>query len=151
MKSVFKFSTVFLILGLCWINIIGNSQDLKLNKKEQKEARKAERLKDYEALGALLESRKFAFVTDRAQGTTGATVYNVVQVAEARVFARCEDPKNTFGGFSGAADNTSPRIGPTGIFYEITIIINPNKSAGIEIRSRVGHIVYSNYTGRIRT
>ena len=157
-----------------------------MNRKEQKEARKAERLKDFEELGTLLESREFAFVTDRAQGTTGATVYNVVQVDEARVFVRCEDPENTSGRFSGVFGNTSPRIGPTGLFfdgdidkwelskntknlsysikfevlttgsntgiyYEIIMTSNPNKSAGIEIRSRGGHIVYSNYLGRIRT
>jgi hypothetical protein len=64
-KSTLKISDFFLILGLCWISIIGNSQDLKLDKKEKKEARKAERLKDYEALGTLLESRKFVFEADR--------------------------------------------------------------------------------------
>ena len=63
-KSVFKISSFFLILGLCWISIIGNSQDVKLNKKEKKEVRKAERLKDYEALGTMLESRKFVFSVD---------------------------------------------------------------------------------------
>lgn len=63
-KSVFKIIIIFLILGLNCISIIGNPQDLKLNKKEKKEVRKAERLKDYEALGTLLERRKFLLEMD---------------------------------------------------------------------------------------
>lgn len=185
-KSVQIISRFFLIIGLSWIYIIGNSQDFKLTKKEQKEAKKAERIIDYEALGPFLEGRIFAFETNRIQGTTGATVYNVVQVDEAKIFVRCEDPKNTSGGNSGVRDNSTPPIGPTGLFfegdidgwklsknsknlsytvrfevrttggnpgipYEINMNINSNKSADIEIKSRGGHMVYSNYTGHIRT
>lgn len=117
-KSMFRISKVFLILGLCWISVIGYSQDLKLNRKEKKEARKNERLKDYEALGALLESRKFVFATERVQGTTGAKIYNVIHVDGLRVFAALEDWQNTSGRYSGEADNTSPLIGPKGLFFE---------------------------------
>jgi hypothetical protein len=35
--------------------------------------------------------------------------------------------------------------------YEITMNINPNKSAGIEIKSRGGQMIYSNYSGLIRS
>jgi len=175
-----------LALGLSWICINGNAQELKLSKKEQKEAMKAEKLKGYQALDSLLESRKFAFVTDRVQGNIGSTVYNVIQVDEARVFVRCDNPKNTSGRFSGEADNTTPLIGPTGlffegdifnwelsknskdlsfiikfdvnttgsntgIFYEVYININPNKTAGVEIKSRYGIYVYANYLGNIKT
>lgn len=185
-KSVHKISRFFLIIGLSLIYIIGNSQDLKLSKKEQKEAIKDEGLKEYEALGPFLEGRIFAFETNRLQSTTGATVYNVVQVDESKIFVRCEDPKNTSGGNSGVRDNSTPPIGPTGLFfegdidgwklsknsknlsytirfevrttgsnpgipYEIYMNINSNKSSNIEIKSRGGHMVYSNYTGRIRT
>ena len=174
-----------MLLALCFISIIGHSQDQKLSKKEKKEASKAERLKGYEALGTLLEGRKFAFVTDRIQGTTGATVYNFIRVDEARVFVRCDNPKNTSGRYSGEADNTTPLIGPTGlffegdidnweitknsknlnysvkfnvnttgsntgIFYEIYININPNKTAGVEIKSQNGNYVYANYLGNIK-
>jgi len=156
-----------------------------LSKKDNKEASKAERLKGYEALDTLLEGRKFAFVTDRIQETTGATVFNVIRIDEARVFVRCDNPKNTSGGFSGARDNTTPLVGPTGLFfegdiynyelsknsknlsytikfdvnttgsntgnfYEIYININPNKTAGVEIKSRYGY-VYANYLGNIKT
>ena len=61
------------MLGLSWISFIGISQDLKLNKKEKKELRKAERLKDYEALGTLLESRKFVFEAKTMQTNYGQT------------------------------------------------------------------------------
>lgn len=185
-KSVFKIGRFFLILCLSWISITGNTQESKLSKKEQKVAMKAERLKGYEALDTLLESRKFAFVTDRLQGNIGATVFNVIQVDEARVFVRCDNPKNTSGGFSGARDNTTPLVGPTGLFfegdiynyelsknsknhsytikfdvnttgsnsgtyYEIYININPNKTAGVEIKSRNGNYAYINYLGKVRT
>ena len=73
-KSIKKSSGLFLILVLCCISIIGNSQDLKLSKKEQKEARKAERLKEYEVLGTLLESRKFVFEGTRKQNKEGMIV-----------------------------------------------------------------------------
>jgi len=185
-KSEFNISKFFLILGLSWICIIGNSQDLKLNKKQKKEAIKAERLKDYEVLGPLLESRKFMFATDRVQGTTGEMAYNVVQVDEPKVFVRCETLKNTSGWNSGVRDNSTPPVGSTGLFfegdiyrwelsknpknlsysikfevqttggnpgtfYEIGMNINTNKSANIEIKSKGGHMVYSNYLGHIRT
>jgi hypothetical protein len=185
-KSVFKIGRFFLVLGFSWICITGNAQEVKLSKKEQKEAMNAERLKNFDKLDTLLASRKFAFVTDRVQGSTGATVYNLIQVDEARVFVRCENPKNTSGGFSGARDNTTPIIGPTGLFfegnidswelsknsrnlsysikfeiyttgnttgtyYEIYININPNKTAGVEIKSRYGNYVYANYLGSIRS
>jgi hypothetical protein len=185
-KSVFKIGRVFLVLGFYWISITGNAQELKLSKKEQKEALKAERLKNFEELDTLLASRKFAFVTDRVQGNIGATVYNLIQIDEARVFVRCDNPKNTSGGFSGARDNTTPVIGPTGLFfegdienwdlnrnsknlsytikfdvnttgintgnfYEVYININPNKTAGVEIKSRYGNYLYANYLGSVRS
>lgn len=118
-KSTFKINTVFLILGLCCISIIGNSQDSKLNRQEKKEAKKAERLKDYESVGDLLESRRFLFESDRAQGSTGAKVYNVIHIDGSRIVVRCEDPKNTSGRFTGALDNSTPDTSPrTGIFFE---------------------------------
>jgi len=73
-KSIKKISGLFLILILCCISIIGNSQDLKLNNKEQKEAMKAARLREYEALGTLLESRKFVFEATRKQNKEGLIV-----------------------------------------------------------------------------
>jgi hypothetical protein len=122
-KSVFKIGRFFLVLGFSWICITGNAQEVKLSKKEQKEAMNAERLKNFDKLDTLLASRKFAFVTDRVQGSTGATVYNLIQVDEARVFVRCENPKNTSGGFSGARDNTTPIIGLQDFFLKEILIV----------------------------
>ena len=185
-KSIFKINSVFLMVTLCCLSVITNSQDLKMNNREKKEMRKAEKLKDYYALGILLESKKFSFSTERVQLNSGAKVYNIINIDENRVFVRCEDPINTSGWFSGVIDNSTPRIGPTGLFfegdidswelfknnhnlsyivklkvlttgsnsgitYEITINVNPNKSAGVEIKSRRGQMIYSNYSGLIRT
>lgn len=185
-KSVFIIRSLFLILALCSISIIVQSQEQKSSKKDNKEASKAERLKSYEVLDSLLEGRKFAFVTDRIQETTGATVFNVIRIDETRVFVHCDNPENTSGMYSGEFTNTSPLIGPsglyfegdienweisknsnnlsysirfdvkttgsnTGIFYEIYININPNKTAGVEIKYQNGYYVYVNYLGNIRT
>jgi len=38
-----------------------------------------------------------------------------------------------------------------GIHYEINMIINADKSASLEINSERNHIIYSNYTGHIKT
>lgn len=112
-----------MILGLCWISSIGTSQDLKLNQQEKQEAKKAQRLRDYESVGYLLESKRFVFESDRVQGSTGAKVYNVIHFDDSLIAVRCEDPKNTSGRFSGAIDNTIPSTSPrTGIFFEGNIV-----------------------------
>jgi hypothetical protein len=117
-KSIFKISSVFLILGLCWISIIGNSQDVKFDKKEKKEARKAERLKDYEALGPMLESRKFVFAVDRVQSSTGAKISDVIRLDGSKILISLENPENTSGRNSGATGNYTPVIGTTGLVFE---------------------------------
>jgi hypothetical protein len=117
-ESTIKISGFFLILGLCWISILGNSQDLKLDKKEKKEVRKAEKLKDYDALGTLLEGRKFLFLTDRTQSASGDRISNVIHADGSRFFFIFENPKNTSGRNSGARDNTSPSVGIRGFSIE---------------------------------
>jgi hypothetical protein len=63
-KSIFKNSSLLLILGLLWIPNIANSQELKLTEKELKEATKTEKVNKYKALGHLLESRRCVFEAD---------------------------------------------------------------------------------------
>lgn len=117
-KSVFKISRVFLILGLSWISIIGNSQDGKLDKREKKEARQAERLKDYEALGQMIESKKFVFAVDRVQSATGAKISDVIRLDGSKILISIEDPKDTSGRNSGVRSNSTPAIGTTGFVFE---------------------------------
>ncbi len=118
-KSVFNISRIVLILVICCTSVIASSQDLKLNKKGKKEAREAERLKNYEAIGNLLVSRQFSYATYRTQSSTGIQVYNVIRFDGSKIFVRLENPQNTSGRFSGAADNTTPYIYPrTGLFFE---------------------------------
>jgi hypothetical protein len=73
-KSILKISSFFLILGLCYISIIGSSQDLNLSRKEKKEAKKTEAILNYNSLGVLLESRKFVFEANRRQSKDGSVV-----------------------------------------------------------------------------
>lgn len=63
-KSILKNSSFLLIFGLLWIPNIVNSQELKLTKKELKEASKAKKINKYKALGTLLENRRFVFEAD---------------------------------------------------------------------------------------
>jgi len=62
-----------------------------LSKKEKKEARRSERLKDYEALGFLLESRKFVFEAKTMQTKDG----NVIPVNPNYVFFKFDSPRVT--------------------------------------------------------
>ena len=137
-KSTLKISAFFLILGLCLISVIGNSQELNLSIKEKREIKKAERLKDFDALGALLESKRFAYETERVQGSTGTRVYNVTQVDGLRIYVRCDDPPNTSGRFSGAIDNSTLIYGRTGLFFEGDIenweLSNNSKNLSYSIR-----------------
>jgi hypothetical protein len=63
-RSILKNSRFLLILGLLWIPNIVNSQNLKLSRKELKEASKAEKVNKYKELSTLLESRRFVFEAD---------------------------------------------------------------------------------------
>jgi hypothetical protein len=63
-KSLLKSSSFLLIVGLLWIPDIVNSQELKLTKKELKEASKTGKVNKYKALGTLLESRRCVFEFD---------------------------------------------------------------------------------------
>jgi hypothetical protein len=88
-------------------------------KSKRKEAKEAQKSLDYQVLGALLNTRKIIFETERVQYSTGAKIYNVVQVDGSRLYIRWEDPQNTSGPFTGVRDNTTPNISPTtGIFFE---------------------------------
>jgi hypothetical protein len=71
---ILKVSSFLLIPGLCCVSVIGNYQDLKLTKKELKEAKKTEKSKNFEALGTFLESRKFLFESNIKKNREGLTV-----------------------------------------------------------------------------
>jgi hypothetical protein len=143
-KSIFKNSSLFLILGFCWISIIGKSQDVKSDKEEKKELRKAERLKDYEALGTMLESRKFVFAVDRVQSATGVKITNVIRLDGSRILISLEDPENTSGRNSGVLNNSTPKIGTTGIVFEGNIgrweLSKNSKNLSYSIRFEVNRV-----------
>lgn len=50
---------IFLIAGCFFISCIGNSQDIKSERKTRKEVREAEMIVKYKALGASLETKEF--------------------------------------------------------------------------------------------
>ena len=116
--SGFNFYRFLLILAFCFIFIIGNSQETKLTKKERKEAMKAVRLVDYEALGTLLESKKFVYETHRVQSSTGVKIFDIIRLDGSKILITLEDPKNTSGRNSGVWNNTTPSGGNTGFVFE---------------------------------
>jgi hypothetical protein len=85
-KSIFVFSRMFLVLGLCWISIISNSQNLKLTKTELKEARKAEKVNNYKTLDAILESKRFVFEADYRS----VQALNLDRVSQGRNYIRID-------------------------------------------------------------
>jgi hypothetical protein len=109
--------SIFLLLIALFCSLDSFSQDLKnQDRKAEKEARKSI---DYQNLGLLLNTRKIMYETERVQASTGAKVYNVVQVDGSRFYIRCENPQNTSGSLSGVRDNTTPNISPTtGTFFD---------------------------------
>jgi hypothetical protein len=116
--SGFYIYRFLLIVAFCFIFIIGNSQEMKLTKKERKEAMKAERVKDYETLGTLLESKKFVYESHRIQSSTGVKMFDIIRLDGSKILVTLEDPKNTSGRNSGVWNNTSPSIGNTGFVFE---------------------------------
>lgn len=113
-----KIPIALLLIPLLCISTSSFSQVPK-SKKEKKETKEVQKKVEYQALGALLETRKITFQTEMAQPSTGIKIYNIVQLDGSRFYMRCENPPNTSGRFSGARDNTTPNISPqTGIFFE---------------------------------
>lgn len=66
---------LFLTFGLCWIFFNSNSQEAKLNKQEQKEARKTIMVENYHILDSLLTGRKFVLNADYLSNQYGARIY----------------------------------------------------------------------------
>lgn len=117
-KLISGIQIAILLVALIFIPVKSFSQDTG-SKNEKKEAKEMQENIRYQAIGALLEARKIEFQTEVVQPSTGAKVYNVVQIDGKRLYVRCENPQNTSGSFSGARDNTTPNISPsTGIFFE---------------------------------
>ena len=94
-RSVLNISRVFLILGLSCISFNGNSQDLKMTKKEKKNAKEAETIKNFTELGVILERRKFVFEANRKQNGEGLIVTinpssNYIKIDSVRIIMNLE-------------------------------------------------------------
>lgn len=116
--SIITVRNFLLVLGFCCISISGNSQDLKLTRKEKKEIKKAEKFAAFEALSTTLKGRQFVFESNRPQGSTGSLIYNVVQIDRSRIFVRCDDPPDATQGLKGAANNYAGFSTYTGLYFE---------------------------------
>jgi hypothetical protein len=66
-----KWGSLFLAIGLCLISYNTFSQDIQLDKKEKKEARKAEALANFEFLNTLIMNRNFVIKADVLENKYG--------------------------------------------------------------------------------
>jgi hypothetical protein len=62
--SKFKLECLLLTVGLCLISINSNSQDTKLSRQERKEAEKAQKYLNFQALDSVLKSKSFVLEAD---------------------------------------------------------------------------------------
>lgn len=63
--------SLFLIFAFFWISLNSNSQDIKLNRQERKEVRKAQMAANYYILDSLLNSKSFVLEADYLQNQYG--------------------------------------------------------------------------------
>lgn len=166
-KRVLNFSKLFLILGLCCISIIGSSQDKDESKKEKKAASEAEKSKNYEELGTLIESKKFVFEADYIQYADKSRVLcsSVIKVDSMRVFIDSQNPIfSAPSRYSSVGDiqrfkllkNTKEQsytvkfyANDGGFSYDIDMVINTDKS-GIVKMNMGNSILNRDFYGRIK-
>jgi hypothetical protein len=68
---ILKQGGFLMMIGLFLISLNGSSQDNKLSKEEQREARKAERLLNFQALDTLIENKSFVLEADYLENQYG--------------------------------------------------------------------------------
>jgi hypothetical protein len=70
-KSLNEIYRVFLILGFSWVSASGIAQDPGMTRQIQKETKEAEKIRRFEDLDTLLESRRFVFIAHTKQNGEG--------------------------------------------------------------------------------
>jgi hypothetical protein len=118
-KFSFYTGILFLTFVFCWIPYKSNSQDIKLSKQEQKEARKAELFANFQSLDTLIEKRTFVLEADFLQNQYG----NLIPVTSVLNFIKIDSPKvvlqtgsnygqgyNDVGGVTAVGDLNSWKI-----------------------------------------
>jgi hypothetical protein len=80
MKNLtFNTGKLFLTVLFCWISLNSSSQNVKLSKEEQKEARKAELYANYQALDSVLSSKRFVLQAEFLKNQYGDRI-NVTSI-----------------------------------------------------------------------
>ena len=99
--------SLFILTGLVGISINANSQDTKLDRKERKEARKAEMSANFYALDTLLMERRFILEADFLQNKIGdmipvSNTLNFVRVnGSDGILQTGSDSRIGYNGFGG--------------------------------------------------
>lgn len=109
-KSTYKMSSLFLTLGFCWITLNSNSQDIKLSRQEQKEAKRAELVANFQVLDTLLERKTFVLEADYLQNQYGNRIIvpamlNFIRVNSSRVVL--QTGSNVNPGYNGVGGVTA--------------------------------------------
>lgn len=84
----YNLGSLFLTVGFCLISYTINSQDIKLTRQEQKEARRIEKYANFTALDSLLESKNFVLKADFLENQYGQRI----PVSSLLNFIRVESP-----------------------------------------------------------
>jgi hypothetical protein len=109
-KLTYNLGSLFLIVGLFWISYSGNSQDIKLNKQEQREAKRAEMYANFQYIDTMLERKDFVLEADYLENQYGfkrsvPSILNFIKVDSSNVVL--QTGSNTYFGFNGVGGVTT--------------------------------------------
>jgi hypothetical protein len=109
-KLALNMGTLFLTIGLCLISFNSNSQDIKLTRQEQKEARRAELVANYQVLDNLLERKSFVLEADFLSNQYGnripvTSLLNFIKVDSSNVVLQTGSNNNL--GYNGVGGVTA--------------------------------------------
>jgi hypothetical protein len=109
-KLIFNMGNLLLMAGFFMIPFDSNSQDIRLTRQEQKEARAAERLANFQFLDTLLEGKSFVLEADFLENQYGnrypvSSVLNFVRVEPSNVVLQIGS--NSSLGYNGVGGITA--------------------------------------------
>lgn len=109
-KLAFNIGSLFLTFGFCWISYNCYSQDIKLNKQEQKEAKRDEMVANYQVIDTLLERKNFVLEADFLQNQYGSRIsvpqyLNFIRVDSSKVVLQTGSYRNL--GYNGVGGVTA--------------------------------------------
>jgi hypothetical protein len=107
---IFKLERLFLVSGLLLFSLIGKSQDTKLTRQEQKDARRDKQYFNFQVLDTLLKNRSFVLEADFLENQYGnrtPVVSNINFILVDSLKAVLQTGSNYNFGFNGVGGTTA--------------------------------------------